>query len=447
MSDTIPVALIVDDEPDLCDLVQLTLRRMNVASETAADLAGARQWLGRQSFDLCLSDLRLPDGSGIELVQFIQQHAAQTPVAVITAHGDMQTAVKALKAGAFDFVSKPVDLEILRRLVDNALRLRGTSTEAPTDELIGTSAAIQTLRRTIAKVARSQAPVCLVGPSGVGKELAARMIHQSGPRCEGPFVPINCGALPGELLESELFGHRQGAFTGASGDKTGLFQAASGGTLFLDEVTELPLGLQVKLLRALQEKSIRPLGSNQEIATDVRILSATNRDPAQLLASGQLREDLYYRINVIEVRIPPLANRREDIPLLIDALLQRLAAEQGSPAPTISAEALARLAGYDYPGNVRELENILARASALCENALIAVPDLGLPRETDVADEPGTNPSGGSEQNLTEELEALETSRIQQALEQQRYNKTATARALGMTLRQLRYRLKKLGIE
>lgn len=446
MNSSPPLALVVDDEPDLCDLVQLTLKRMGVEAQTANDVAGARRLINTTSFDLCLSDLRLPDGSGIELVEFIQEIAPHIPVAVITAHGDMQTAVEALKAGAFDFVSKPVDLSVLRRLVDNALRLREKDSVARDGsyELIGNSAVMEALRRTISKVARSQAPVCLVGPSGSGKELAARTIHRSGPRGGGPFVPINCGALPGDLLESELFGHRKGAFTGATADKEGLFQAASGGTLFLDEVTELPLNLQVKLLRALQEKSIRPLGSNEEIATDVRIISATNRNLGELLAKGQFREDLYYRINVIEVPVPSLAERKEDIPQLVETLLAKIAKEQGIRTPELTEAASAILATHQFPGNVRELENILARAATLCDGSRITEDDLGIRSNQAV-----TNDLAGKESRpqLEEELQALEANRLQEALAENRYNKTATAKALGMTLRQLRYRLQKLGIE
>lgn len=446
MNSSPPLALVVDDEPDLCDLVQLTLKRMGIEAQTANDLAGARGLINTTSFDLCLSDLRLPDGSGIELVEFIQEVAPHIPVAVITAHGDMQTAVEALKAGAFDFVSKPVDLSVLRRLVDNALRLREKDSVARDGayELIGSSPVMEALRRTISKVARSQAPVCLVGPSGSGKELAARTIHRSGPRGGGPFVPINCGALPGDLLESELFGHRKGAFTGATADKEGLFQAASGGTLFLDEVTELPLNLQVKLLRALQEKSIRPLGSNEEIATDVRIISATNRNLGELLAKGQFREDLYYRINVIEVPVPPLAERKEDIPQLVETLLAKIAKEQGIRTPELTEEASTILATHQFPGNVRELENILARAATLCDGSRITEDDLGIRSNQAV-----TNDLAGKESRpqLEDELQALEANRLQEALAENRYNKTATAKALGMTLRQLRYRLQKLGIE
>ena len=446
MNSSPPLALVVDDEPDLCDLVQLTLKRMGIEAQTANDLAGARGLINTTSFDLCLSDLRLPDGSGIELVEFIQEVAPHIPVAVITAHGDMQTAVEALKAGAFDFVSKPVDLSVLRRLVDNALRLREKDSVARDGayELIGSSPVMEALRRTISKVARSQAPVCLVGPSGSGKELAARTIHRSGPRGGGPFVPINCGALPGDLLESELFGHRKGAFTGATADKEGLFQAASGGTLFLDEVTELPLNLQVKLLRALQEKSIRPLGSNEEIATDVRIISATNRNLEELLAKGQFREDLYYRINVIEVPVPPLAERKEDIPQLVETLLAKIAKEQGIRTPELTEEASTILATHQFPGNVRELENILARAATLCDGSRITEDDLGIRSNQAV-----TNDLAGKESRpqLEDELQALEANRLQEALAENRYNKTATAKALGMTLRQLRYRLQKLGIE
>ncbi|HEY5791396.1 MAG TPA: sigma-54 dependent transcriptional regulator, partial [Gammaproteobacteria bacterium] len=327
-----PLALIVDDEPDICELVGITLQRMQVASQVAHDLAAARALLVRQRFDLCLTDMRLPDGDGLDLVRFIQQHYPELPTAVITAHGNMETAVEALKAGAFDFVSKPVDLQVLRNLAGSALRLSARPARpANGSTLVGDSAAMRQTRATIAKLARSQAPVYIAGESGTGKELVARMIHEQGPRAERPFVPVNCGAIPAELMESELFGHKRGSFTGAVRDKGGLFQAADGGTLLLDEVAELPLHMQVKLLRAIQEKAVRPVGAERETPVDVRILSATHKDLAELVQAGAFRQDLFYRINVIELRVPPLRDHPEDIPELAQRIVARLAAEGITP--------------------------------------------------------------------------------------------------------------------
>jgi two-component system response regulator PilR (NtrC family) len=366
-------------------------------------------------------------------------------VAVITAHGNVEAAVRALKLGAFDFISKPLDLAALRKLITATLRL-GQSIEATGQraqlKLLGDSKPMQQLRQMVAKVARSQAPVHVSGDSGTGKELVARLIHESGPRAEGPFVPVNCGAIPTELMESELFGHRKGSFTGAVADKQGLVQAAEGGTLFLDEVADLPLNMQVKLLRLIQEKTVRPIGDQREVSTDVRILSATHRDLGALVAAGKFREDLYYRINVIELRVPPLRERREDIPELAQAALERLAARVGVPAPALSDAAMSMLGSYAFPGNVRELENILERALTLCSGQTIQPEDIelravGAPAGQDAAEAAGL---GG-------QLEEVERDAILRALEQNRYNKTATARQLGITFRALRYRIKKLGIE
>ncbi|HEY5720055.1 MAG TPA: sigma-54 dependent transcriptional regulator, partial [Gammaproteobacteria bacterium] len=375
-----PLALIVDDEPDICELVGITLQRMQVASQVAHDLAAARALLVRQRFDLCLTDMRLPDGDGLDLVRFIQQHYPELPTAVITAHGNMETAVEALKAGAFDFVSKPVDLQVLRNLAGSALRLSARPARpANGSTLVGDSAAMRQTRATIAKLARSQAPVYIAGESGTGKELVARMIHEQGPRAERPFVPVNCGAIPAELMESELFGHKRGSFTGAVRDKGGLFQAADGGTLLLDEVAELPLHMQVKLLRAIQEKAVRPVGAERETPVDVRILSATHKDLAELVQAGAFRQDLFYRINVIELHVPPLRERPSDIPMLAGHTLARLAAQSGIEPPELAAAALDALKQYHFPGNVRELENILERAMTLCEGNLIHREDLQLP--------------------------------------------------------------------
>jgi len=449
---TLRSALVVDDERDIRELLVLTLGRMGIRVDTAADVASALAQLAAEKYDLCLTDMRLPDRSGQELVAHIAQHYPDTPVAMITAFGNIEAAVEALKAGAFDFVTKPVDLTVLRRLVQNALDLgEKRKAQQPTHiRLIGDSARMQQLRATISKLARSQAPVYIAGESGVGKELVARLIHEQGARSSGPFVPVNCGAIPSELMESELFGHRKGAFTGAHADKEGLFQNANGGTLFLDEVAELPLHLQVKLLRVIQERSVRPVGANTELPLDVRILSATHKNLAALVEEGRFRHDLYYRINVIELPVPPLRERRDDIPLISTAILQRLASESGRPVPTLSTEAMAALAAYRFPGNVRELENILERAIALCDGNSIELQDLALPA-------PGRVARAGSPQaleadaqesgDLPDALESLERDRIRQALESCRYNKTKAAAQLGITFRALRYKLKKLEIE
>ncbi len=449
---TRPLALIVDDEPDICELLGLTLERMEVDSRAAHDLAEARRLLGSQRFDLCLSDMRLPDGDGIDLVRHIQRHHPDLPTAVITAHGNMETAIEALKAGAFDFVSKPVDLQALRDLAAAALRLgSGTARRGSRLTLIGTSSQMERTRALIAKLARSQAPVYISGESGTGKELAARMIHDLGPRSEGPFVAVNCGAIPAELMESELFGHRKGSFTGAVRDKSGLFQTADGGTLLLDEVGELPLRLQVKLLRAIQEKTVRPVGSERETRVDVRILSATHKNLTQLVADGAFREDLFYRINVIELPVPPLRDHPEDIPQLADHILTRLAGEGTIPAVTLAEEALDALRSYAYPGNVRELENILERAAALCDGNTIQTVDLGLEGRDAPAVAPAANGSADAlpddDLPLPQYLEAIERQRILAALEQTRWNRTAAAELLGVSFRTLRYRLKKFGIE
>ncbi len=459
-------ALIVDDERDIRELLVLTLGRMGLRISTAANLAEARELLASNPFDLCLTDMRLPDGNGIELVAEITRDYPRTPVAMITAFGSMDLAVEALKAGAFDFVSKPVDINVLRGLVRHAIELNNAarpSTPPPPENatrLLGNSAAMDELRVTIAKVARSQAPVYILGESGVGKELVARTIHDQGARAAGPFIPVNCGAIPGELMESEFFGHRKGSFTGAHADKPGLFQAANGGTLFLDEVAELPLQMQVKLLRAIQEKSVRPVGASTEVPVDVRILSATHKDLAALVQDGRFRHDLYYRINVIELRVPPLRERHSDLPQLAGAILDRLARSQGQKAPVLSPSAVDALAGYSFPGNVRELENILERALALADGDSIDASDLRLPAPKPASllhpEAPGASvvvaeeavididPSGAA---LPSYIEQMERAAIQKALEENRWNKTKTAAQLGITFRALRYKLKKLGME
>jgi two-component system response regulator PilR (NtrC family) len=465
-------ALIVDDEPDIRELLEITLGRMGLDTESAADLAQAHALLEGDAFDVCLTDMRLPDGNGIDLVRHINARHPELPVAVITAHGSMDAAIEALKAGAFDFVSKPVDLAQLRNLVDQALKLQPLEADSRDDEtrLVGNSPAMQRLRKQVSKLARSQAPIYISGESGSGKEIVARNIHEQGPRVSGAFVPVNCGAIPGELMESEFFGHRKGSFTGAVSDKEGLFQAASGGTLFLDEVADLPLPMQVKLLRAIQEKAVRPVGSQQEVPIDVRILSATHKDLARLVECGEFRQDLYYRINVIELHVPSLRERTEDIPLFAERILQRMARSYDEAPPRISDAAMTALAEYSFPGNVRELENILERAYTLCEDDCIEVDDLhfspaarGTPSAppTDVAEEstepdvgeaarppPSPRAAGGDEAGSLEDyLETLERQKITEALEATRWNKTAAARRLGITFRALRYRLKKLDLE
>ncbi|HYQ25199.1 sigma-54 dependent transcriptional regulator [Stenotrophomonas sp.] len=451
-------ALVVDDERDIRELLVLTLGRMGLRISTAANLAEARELLASNPYDLCITDMRLPDGNGIELVSEIAQHYPRTPVAMITAFGSMDLAVEALKAGAFDFVSKPVDISVLRGLVKHALELNNSERPAPavaTEQaarLLGDSPAMDVLRTTIGKVARSQAPVYILGESGVGKELVARTIHAQGARAAGPFIPVNCGAIPTELMESEFFGHRKGSFTGAHADKPGLFQAAHGGTLFLDEVAELPLQMQVKLLRAIQEKSVRALGAPNEEPVDVRILSATHKDLAELVEDGRFRHDLYYRINVIELKVPPLRERRQDLPDLAGSILARLARSHGRPTPLLAPSALDALGQYGFPGNVRELENILERALALAEEDRIGADDLRLPQHAPrtpgapAAPEAVVDLQPGSAA-LPSYIEQLERSAIQRALEENRWNKTRTAAQLGITFRALRYKLKKLGME
>src|SRR5271166_1901631 len=456
-----PAVLIVDDEPDLCELLTITLQRMNLSPRSASGVGEAQRLLKTEHFDLCLTDMQLPDGNGLELVEWMQQHTPSVPVAVITAHGNMETAVRALKLGAYDFVSKPLDLTGLRKLVSTAIRLSETSetdTVVLGPRLLGNSAVMQHLREMIARVARSQAPVHISGESGTGKELVAKLIHQSGPRRDGPFVPVNCGAIPTELMESELFGHKRGSFTGAVGDKKGLIQSAEGGSLFLDEIADLPLHMQVKLLRVIQEKAVRPIGEQQETGIDVRILSATHKSLAQLVAEGKFREDLFYRINVIELRVPALRERAEDIPELAEAILRRLGRRMKIPPPALTKEALAALANYSFPGNVRELENILERAITLSTGGEVGIGDIQLrPTPAAASSAGGASVAGGMSAasgaaadgvpGLGDQLEGIEREAIVKALEQTRYNKTAAAKRLGMTFRALRYRIKKLGIE
>jgi two-component system response regulator PilR (NtrC family) len=412
-----PLALVIDDEPDICELLTLTLGRMDIRTETAMDVAGAKTLLAKHDFDICLTDMRLPDGDGLELVEWMQANATGVPVAVITAHGNVETAVQALKLGAFDFISKP-----------------GQNSGS---KLLGESERMHNLRGMISRVAQSQAPVHISGESGTGKELVARMIHDSGPRAEGPFVPVNCGAIPAELVESEFFGHRKGSFTGAVNDKAGLVQCARDGTLFLDEIADLPLAMQVKLLRVIQEKKVRPVGASQEESVDVRILSATHKNLSKMVADGEFREDLYYRINVIELHVPALRERGDDVLLLADHILQRLGA-----ADSLDDSARTALLSYAFPGNVRELENMLERAVTLCPGRHIAAADLNM-RQFDDADNLEVAVTG----KLGEQVEDVQRQAITEALEKTRYNKTAAAKLLGLSFRQLRYRIKKLGIE
>jgi two-component system, NtrC family, response regulator PilR len=455
-------ALIVDDERDIRELLVLTLGRMGLRCDTAASLTDARALLRQNRYALCLTDMRLADGSGVDLVREIAHLYTETPVAMITAFGNQDAAVGALKAGAFDFVSKPVDLAVLRGLVQHALKLGEENGKArvPPDpaatRLLGASPAMADLRATLAKVARSQAPVYIAGESGVGKELVARTIHAEGARAAGPFVPVNCGAIPAELMESEFFGHKKGSFTGAHADKPGLFQAAEGGTLFLDEVAELPLPMQVKLLRAIQEKSVRPVGAQNEVAVDVRILSATHKNLAALVEDGRFRHDLYYRINVIELRVPPLRERRDDLPLLANAILARLSLAQHRDMPVLHPDAVEALHRYNFPGNVRELENILERAFALADDDGIRAVDLRLPEARPSApaqaaaaqlDPSLIDPRESATSALPSFIEEIERKAIEQALTDNRYNKTKAAAQLGITFRALRYKLKKLGIE
>jgi len=448
-----PVTLVVDDEPDIRELLEITLSRMNIAACCAENLEQAKSLLSKQQFDLCLTDMRLPDGDGLDLVEYIQELEIPLPVAVITAHGSMDIAIKAMKKGAFDFLSKPVDLAALRQLVANAIQASHPSElekdRRTRDTLLGDSDVMCEIRSKIQKVARNQAPIYISGESGSGKELVAKLIHQQSPRADKPFVAINCGAIPHELMESEFFGHKKGSFSGAIADKQGLFQAAAGGTLFLDEVADLPLALQVKLLRAIQEKKIRPVGEQHEIPVDVRLLSATHKDLAMMVQDGSFRQDLYYRINVIELNLPPLRCRTQDIPQIAEHLLARLARANQMPIPAISAAAQQRLQGYSFPGNVRELENILERALALHEGNSIDVDDLNLPATQTLVENGNTEPRAYDAERMSLEsyLENVEKKALTAALEENRWNKTAAAKQLGMTFRSFRYRLKKLGLE
>ena len=433
--------LVVDDEADIRELIDLTLARMGLAAECVGSVGEALAALGEGAFQLCLTDMRLPDGEGLEIVRHITEHYPQTPVAVITAYGSAENAVAALKAGAFDYLAKPVGLDQLRALVKSALRLpEGGQENDPLQSLIGDSPSMHQVRAMIEKLARSQAPIYISGESGSGKELAARLVHSRSSRSAGPFVPVNCGAIPENLMESEFFGYRKGAFTGADSDREGFFQAANGGTLFLDEVADLPLAMQVKLLRAIQEKRVRKVGSVAEEPVDVRIICATHRNLRECVDKGSFRQDLYYRLNVIELRMPPLRERLEDIAPLVEAILRRLGGEHH---PALTSDALRALEQYPFPGNVRELENILERALALCSGESVETDDLHLePEECSAGDGEGR----GSE-TLDDYLNRLERQAILEALQKTDGNRTAAARLLGVTFRSMRYRLERLGIE
>ncbi len=433
--------LVVDDEADIRELLELSLIRMGLTVESAGSIGEAKRLLDEKTFDLCLTDMRLPDGEGIDLVRHISANCADLPVAVITAYGSTENAVVALKSGAFDYLTKPLALEQLRTLIKSALVIPQHATLSPSGMpvLLGQSAAMQAVRFTIEKLARSQAPVYVTGESGSGKELAARAIHSNGARRDHPFIPVNCGAIPENLVESEFFGYRKGAFTGADADHDGFFQAANGGTLFLDEVADLPLAMQVKLLRAIQEKRVRKVGAATEEPVDVRIICATHQNLQSCVEAGKFRQDLYYRLVVIELRMPPLRECREDIPLLAGVILERYA---GGAGPRLSAAATSVLASYNFPGNVRELENVLERAVALAEGDEILPDDLQLSPPSIVAD----SSTGGGKWPLQDYLDRIEREAILDALEQTRFNRTAAAKVLGISFRSLRYRMERLEV-
>lgn len=433
-------ALIVDDEPDICTLIQMTLEKMSIKSASVYNLVDAKKQLATKHFDVCLTDLRLPDGNGLELIDYIQNTCPQVPVAVITAHGNMEVAIKALKSGAFDFIPKPIELSVLRDLMAAAVRIKDLTQSTSSQSLIGKSAVMSDLRQQILKVSRSQAPVYISGPSGSGKELVAKIIHQSSARQDGPFIAVNCGAIPPELMESEFFGHVKGSFTGAIQNKVGFFEAADGGTLFLDEIAELPLPMQVKLLRAIQEKMIRPIGNTQEVPVNVRILSATHKNLAELVQQDRFREDLFYRIHVIETTVPALSERMDDLPSLIEHILCKITQTDKNNLIPLTPDALKALKDYSYPGNVRELENILERAVTLSDQKQITLDNLQLPKAP-------VKSSAEGEKPLDDYLLDVEKEAILKALAQAQGNKTKAAEFLGVSFRTLRYRLKKLGLD
>ena len=438
-----PRVLLVDDEPDLLDLLEMDMARMGLDSERASRVAEAKMRLQQGGFDLCLTDMRLPDGIGLDIVRFIVEHAPATPVAVITAFGSTENAVAALKAGAFDYVEKPVTPEKVRSLVRSALK--AAEVEPPRGgirPLVGSSQPMQQVRGLIEKVARSQAPVFITGETGTGKEVAARLIHHASSRATAPFIAVNCGAIPENLMESEFFGYRKGAFTGADTERDGFFQAAHGGTLFLDEVADLPLPMQDKLLRVIQEKSVRRVGGVNEEPVDVRLISASHQDLQAAVCAGRFRQDLFYRLNVIEIRMPALRERREDLPELAEFILQRLSENHSGQAPMLQPAAIEALQRYDFPGNVRELENMLERGMALADNQVIDAADLNL---TPMEGSGMTGVEGNT--GLQAHLDDLEKQAIQEALAKTGHNKTAAARLLGVTFRSLRYRMERLGME
>ncbi|NOT68614.1 MAG: sigma-54-dependent Fis family transcriptional regulator [Methylophilaceae bacterium] len=447
--------LVVDDEADIRELLVLTLERMGIAADSAGNVTDAKHLLAQNSYALCLTDMRLPDGSGLDLVQLIGAQYSGLPVAVITAYGSAENAVSALKAGAFDYLTKPISLKQLRPLVESALKLSRTEVKSAGElHMIGDSVPIQQVRALIAKLARSQAPVYISGESGSGKELAAKLIHHGGSRRDAPFVAVNCGAISENLMESEFFGYKKGAFTGANQEKEGLFQAANGGTLFLDEVADLPLAMQVKLLRAIQEKKVRMVGSNTEESVDVRIVSATHRNLANMMDKGEFRQDLYYRLNVIELKLPPLRERPEDIPLLAQSLLEKQTHNSAVPLPVLDSAAQDMLMQYSFPGNVRELENVLERALAMCDGHTIKADDLLLQGESRKAvgstvasqGKPDTGVTEANNLALPDYLETVERKAIIEALEKTGNNQTEAAKLLGVSLRTLRYRLSRLGL-
>jgi two-component system, NtrC family, response regulator PilR len=440
---TIPRVLVVDDEADILELLEMALVRMGLEVVRASGVKQAKQCLDSQSFNPCLTDMRMPDGEGLEVVRHIAERGLDVPVAVITAHGNLENAVAVLKAGAFDYLSKPVALDQLRTLVASALRLPANNAVAKEGEgtLLGNSPAMAQVRELIGRVARSQAPVHICGESGSGKELAARLIVEKSARREQPFVAVNCGAIPENLMESEFFGYRKGAFTGADKDREGFFQAANLGTLLLDEVADLPMAMQVKLLRAIQEKKVRRVGATQEEAVDVRVLSATHHDLAKCVQQGKFRQDLYYRLNVISLQMPSLREMREDVPLIAAQILERL---RGDAKVKFSAEALRELASYGFPGNVRELENIIERALALCQDGVITPADLQLIPAHSAQEE--AKPGGLGKYPLTDYLDRIEREAILEALHQTHFNRTAAAKILGVTFRALRYRMERLSI-
>lgn len=437
-----PRILLVDDEPDILELMTMTLQREGFGSDHASNVNSAIRQLHSRHYDICLTDLRLPDGSGIEVVEHIQHSLPTMPVAVISAHGNMETAIEALKAGAFDFISKPIDLDRLRELINTALAVNARHPpRKDKKQLLGNSPEMAQVRQKINKLTRSMAPVHITGESGTGKELVAQLIHNHGPYADQPFIAVNCSAIPTELMESEFFGHVKGSFTGAHSDNMGLFRAAEGGTLFLDEIAELPLPMQSKLLRAIQERTVRAVGSYEEVPVNCRILSATHKKLSKLVDTGRFREDLFYRINVIELPVPPLREHRQDVPLLVDAILSSIVSRSRITPKRLDSKALDLLCGYSFPGNIRELENILERAAALSDSTIIGANLL-----TDLQQKETSLPKLRDEQNLDDYLEQIERDLIKEALEASDFNRTRAAERLGISFRSIRYKIKKLGI-